>query len=79
MKRKSGFASGGKSTYKSLGIEGEIEHLERILSGEGAHSTFARTYWRGRVLQALSTPGLSPLQRAQLDQLLRRIGDAESN
>lgn len=63
--------------YNALSIDGEIHHLERVLAGEGAHSTFARTYWRDRVLQALSTPGLFPTQRERLDRLLSKI-DARS-
>jgi hypothetical protein len=63
----------------ALTLDGEIEHLERALSGEGAHSTFAQTYWRERVMQALETPGLIPAQRDRLRRLLRNIDDRLSS
>jgi len=63
----------------ALSLDGEIEHLERILAGEGAHSTFAQTYWRERVMQALETPGLIPAQRDRLRRLLRHIDERSSS
>lgn len=65
--------SAGNQLCSALSIEAEIRHLERVLGGEGAHSAFARTYWRERVLQALSTPGLISEQRERLNRLLCRI------
>lgn len=59
--------------HSALGLDAEIRHLERVLRGEGAHSTFARTYWRERVLQALSTPGMIVVQRSRLNALLSQI------
>ncbi|MFM0140741.1 hypothetical protein [Caballeronia grimmiae] len=62
----------GKSPYTPYTIDGAIAHLERILYADGADSIFARTYWRGRVLQAHATPGLVPPQRERLERLLDR-------
>ncbi|WP_250523303.1 MULTISPECIES: hypothetical protein [unclassified Caballeronia] len=57
-------------------LDSAIEHLERVLSLEGANSLFSKTYWRGRVVQALSTPGLAPSQHSRLQRLLDRIAQA---
>jgi len=62
----------GKSPYTPHTIDGAIAHLERVLDADGADSIFARTYWRSRVLQAHSTPGLIPPQRERLERLLDR-------
>jgi len=70
--------TGGAKPYSALSIDGEIQHLERVLGGEGAHSNFARTYWRERVVKALETPGLIPAQRARLNRLLCRIDGRSS-
>ena len=57
-------------------LDSAIEHLEQVLSLEGANSLFSKTYWRGRVVQALSTPGLAPSQHSRLQRLLDRIAQA---
>lgn len=62
----------GKSPYSPHNIDEAIAHLERILGHDGAHSIFAHTYWRGRVLQVCATPGLIPPQRERLERLLDR-------
>ena len=77
MTKRSRYIAGAK-TYSALSIDAEIQHLERVLGGEGAHSNFARTYWRERVVQALETPGLIPAQRSRLNRLLFRIDGRSS-
>jgi len=62
----------GTSPYTPHNIDGAIAHLERVLDADGADSIFARTYWRGRVLQAQATAGLVPPQRERLERLLDR-------
>ncbi|WP_321801777.1 hypothetical protein [Caballeronia sp. J97] len=57
-------------------LDSAIEHLEQVLSLEGANSLFSKTYWRGRVVQTLSTPGLAPSQHSRLQRLLDRIAQA---
>jgi hypothetical protein len=74
MGKTSRLVRGGWGCH-ALTLDGEIEHLERILAGDGAHSTFARTYWRERVMQALETPGLIPAQRDRLRRLLQHIDE----
>ncbi|BAN28152.1 hypothetical protein [Caballeronia insecticola] len=57
-------------------LDSAIEHLEQVLSLEGANSLFSKTYWRGRVVQALATPGLAPCQHSRLQRLLERIAQS---
>jgi hypothetical protein len=61
------------SPYTLKNIDAAITHLERVLRSEGADSLFAQTYWRGRVLQAVATPGLMRTQKKRLQRLLDRI------
>ena len=61
------------SPYTFRNIDAAIGHLEQTLGVEGAQSVLSRTYWRGRVLQALATQGLSPRQRQRLERLLESI------
>lgn len=63
----------GTSPYTVRNIEPAIDHLEQVLSAEGADSLFSQAYWRVRVLQALATAGLLPNQRKRLQQLLDTI------
>ncbi|MBC8742914.1 hypothetical protein F6X40_41360 [Paraburkholderia sp. UCT31] len=63
----------GVSPYTFRNIDPAIGHLEQVLGAEGAESLFSRTYWRGRVLQALATQGLSPNQQQRLQRLLESI------
>jgi hypothetical protein len=62
--------------YKVSHLDSAIEHLEQVLSLEGANSLFSKTYWRQRVVQALSTPGLAPIQHSRLQRLLDRIAQS---
>ncbi|SAK81700.1 hypothetical protein AWB79_05387 [Caballeronia hypogeia] len=62
--------------YSVRHLDSAIEHLEQVLSLEGANSLFSKTYWRGRVVQALSTPGLAPCQHSRLQRLLERIAQS---
>ncbi|MFM0220271.1 hypothetical protein PQQ77_31720 [Paraburkholderia strydomiana] len=59
--------------YTVQTAEDAIAHLERILCADGADSLFSRTYWRGRVQQVSSTPGLTPQQQARLARLLESL------
>jgi hypothetical protein len=56
-------------------VDTEIDHLQRVLAGEGADSLFGRTYWRARVIELQATPGLVPRQHERLDRLLSRFSD----
>jgi hypothetical protein len=60
-------------SYNISHLDTAIAHLEQVLNLEGANALFSKTYWRGRVLEALSTPGLAPAQQARLQCLLDRI------
>ena len=66
----------GTLSYRVGHLDSAIEHLEEVLSLEGANSLFSQTYWRGRVVQALATPGLAPCQHSRLQRLLDRIAQA---
>ncbi|BBU32742.1 hypothetical protein BTHE68_64760 (plasmid) [Burkholderia sp. THE68] len=66
----------GTHPYSVGHLDSAIEHLEQVLSLEGANSLFSKTYWRGRVVQALATPGLAPCQHSRLQHLLERIAQA---
>ncbi|SAL01007.1 hypothetical protein [Caballeronia ptereochthonis] len=66
----------GPHPYSASHLDSAIEHLEQVLSLEGANSLFSQTYWRGRVVQALATPGLAPSQHNRLKRLLDRIAQA---
>ncbi|SAL03806.1 hypothetical protein AWB77_06874 [Caballeronia fortuita] len=68
--------SAGAYRYSVCHLDSTIKHLEQVLSVEGANSLFSQTYWRGRVVQALSTPGLAPAQHSRLQRLLDRIAQA---
>jgi hypothetical protein len=63
----------GKSPYTLHNIENAIVHLEQIFSANGAEWLLSRTYWHRRVLQALATRGLVPVQAERLQRLLDRI------
>ncbi|MDR5837640.1 hypothetical protein [Caballeronia sp. LZ034LL] len=65
----------GTPSYSVGHLDAAIEHLEQVLSLEGANSLFSQTYWRARVVQALATPGLAPCQYARLQRLLERIAE----
>lgn len=64
-----------RTSYTPRNVDSEIEHLERVLAGEGAHSMFGRTYWRARVMEVRATPGLVPRQLTRLERLLSRFID----
>ncbi|WP_250516359.1 hypothetical protein [Caballeronia sp. INDeC2] len=68
--------SAGISLYSVGHLDSAIDHLEQVLSLEGANSLFSKTYWRQRVMQAISTPGLAPCQHSRLQRLLDRIAQA---
>jgi hypothetical protein len=76
MDRAMNYISAGTYPYSVGYLDTAIEHLEQVLSLEGANSLFSKTYWRGRVVQALSTPGLAPCQHSRLQHLLDRIAQA---
>jgi hypothetical protein len=63
----------GRSPYTIHNIDVAINHLERILSGEALDAVFSRTYWRGRIVQALSTPGIASSQQERLRRMLDRL------
>jgi hypothetical protein len=60
-------------SYNVSHLDSAIAHLEQVLNLEGANSLFSKTYWHGRVLEALSTPGLATSQSTRLQRLLDRI------
>jgi hypothetical protein len=63
-------------SYNVSHLDSAIDHLEQVLSLEGANSLFSKTYWHGRVVQALSTPGLATSQHTRLQRLLERIAQS---
>jgi hypothetical protein len=65
--------TGRKSPYTLQNIESAIVHLEQVFGANGTDWLFSRTYWRRRVLQALATRGLVPVQAERLQTLLDRI------
>jgi hypothetical protein len=67
------------SPYTPQNLDTAVTHLERVLCAEGAHSLFAQTYWRARVLQAYATPGLLQRQRERLQRLLDRLASAPAD
>lgn len=64
-----------RSPYTAQNVDGAIAHLERVLSLEGAHSLFGRTYWHMRVIQISATHGLPHPHRARLQRLLDLLAD----
>lgn len=58
------------SPYTAQNVDAAIAHLERVLSAEGARSLFGQTYWRARLMQVHSTPGLTHTQRGRLHRLI---------
>ncbi|WP_250536018.1 hypothetical protein [Caballeronia sp. AZ10_KS36] len=66
----------GPRPYNVNHLDAAIAHLEQVLNLDGANSLFSKTYWRSRVDQALSTPGLAPCQHARLQRLLDRISES---
>jgi len=64
------------SPYSPQNVDIAITHLERVLCSEGADSLFAQGYWRGRVLQAYATRGLTQTQQERLQRLLDRLASA---
>jgi hypothetical protein len=63
-------------SYNVTHLDSAIEHLEQVLNLEGANSLFSKTYWHGRVADALSTPGLAATQQMRLQRLLDRIAQS---
>ncbi|VXA97648.1 conserved hypothetical protein [Burkholderia sp. 8Y] len=68
--------SPGTRPYTVHHLDAAIAHLEQVLNLDGANSLFSKTYWRSRVEEALSTPGLAPSQHARLQRLLDRIEES---
>jgi hypothetical protein len=73
-------AEKGRGSTGSFGalvsVDAEINHLERILCLEIAHTVFGQTYWRARVMQLQMTPGLVPEQRVKVQRLLSLLEQA---
>lgn len=63
------------SPYTFLSIEVAISHLEHVLNEKGTDSLLPAVYWRGRILQALATPGLTLRQKERLQRLLDQIAN----
>jgi hypothetical protein len=57
-------------------VDSEINHLERTLCLEVAHTVFGQTYWRARVMQLQVTPGLAHEQRVKVQRLLSLLEQA---
>jgi hypothetical protein len=57
-------------------VDSEINHLERIICLEVAHTVFGQTYWRARVMQLQMTPGLAHEQRVKVQRLLNLLEHA---
>jgi hypothetical protein len=68
---------GGTGSICALeSVDSEINHLERILCLEVAHTVFGETYWRARVMQLQMTPGLVNEQRVKVQRLLNLLEQA---
>jgi hypothetical protein len=75
MKPSTKGVGAARSPYTAQNVDGAIAHLERVLSLEGAHSLFGRTYWHMRVIQISATPGLPHSHRARLQRVLDLLAD----
>jgi hypothetical protein len=57
--------------YTLQEVDNEITHFERVLNS--GDLLFPEGYWRGRILQAYATQGLTRTQQEHLQRLLDRI------
>jgi hypothetical protein len=71
--RKTRGSIGGACALQT--VDSEISHLERVLCLEIAHTVFCQTYWRSRVLQLKTAPGLVHEQRQRVERLLSLLED----
>jgi hypothetical protein len=69
----------GVSPYTPQTLDIAITHLERVLCAKGADSLFPQAYWRGRVLQAYATRGLTRTQQERLRRLLDLLESAPTD
>lgn len=61
------------SPYTIKNLDGAIAHLEVAITADAAMAIFGRRYWRERVQQIGSTPGILPPQTRRLQELLKRL------
>ncbi len=62
-----------ESPYTVKNLDGAIAHLEAAIAVDGNIAIFGRRYWRDRVQQIRSTPGILPLQSRRLQYLLHQL------
>ncbi len=77
--RKRAFQTSQEKLAHVLRIDSEIKHLETVLRGRREPDLLAHDYWRQRIMQALSTPGLLPSQMKRLESLLMRLGGRDQH
>ncbi len=58
------------SPYSPQNVDFAIKHLERVVRAQDSKVIFAQTYWRGRILEVLTTLGLVQTQQERLHRLL---------
>ena len=61
------------SPYTIKNLDGAIAHLEVAITADAAMAIFGRRYWRERMQQIGSTPGILPPQMRRLQELLKRL------
>lgn len=62
-----------ESPYTVKNLDGAIAHLEVAIAVDDNIAVFGRRYWRDRVQQIRSTPGILPLQSRRLQYLLHQL------
>ena len=61
------------SPYTVHNLDAAIAHLEIAMAVDDTMSIFSRRYWRGRVMEIRSTPGILQVQRLRIEHLLDRF------
>lgn len=63
----------GLSPYTVKNLDDAIAHLEMAIAADSAMKIFGHSYWRQRVQQAGSTPGILPAQTHRIIELMKRL------
>jgi hypothetical protein len=66
------------SPYTVQNVDAAIAHLERVLC-DSSLAIFGAAYWRARIQQVESTPGLMHMQLLRLRFLIQRLPDARGD
>lgn len=65
-----------QSPYTVKNLDDAITHLEVAIAADSSMAIFGRRYWRDRVQQIGSTPGILPAQTRRLRDLSERLSCA---